>query len=191
VPSNKAEGIPALSVVVAIVSDTTGPADATHLAQCLEAFSNQLGDVPVELIVPHLEEVRGLEDVKQRFPHVNFLPVTGLSRASAGGREHHDILRAHGLLAARGEYVTLVEDHAKPDPMYCANILSAHLKNDAVIGGAIENSVDRPINWAVYFCDFGKYQNPVPEGDSPFASDANVSYRRSMLDSVRQIWESR
>ena len=42
---------------------------------------------------------------------------------------------------------------------------------------------------AVYFCDFGKYQNPVPTGDSLLPSDANVSYKRSALYSIRQSWE--
>ncbi len=25
----------------------------------------------------------------------------------------------------------------------------------AAIGGAIENGINRPLNWAVYYCDFG------------------------------------
>lgn len=181
---------PVLSVVIGVVSDTTGPADASHLADCLAAFSGQIENPPVELIVPHLERFDGLDEVRRKFPYVRFLPVSGLAVAPGGGREHHDVLRAHGLLASRGEYVALIEDHAKPDPAFCANVIAAHRHNDAAIGGAIENGVDRAINWAVYFCDFGKYQNPVPEGDSFFASDANVSYRKSTLDSIRPEWES-
>lgn len=181
---------PVLSVVIGVVSDTTGPANASHLTNCLKAFSGQIENPPVELIVPHLERFEGLEEVRQKFPHVRFFPVNGLVVTPAGGREHHDVLRAHGLLASRGEYVALIEDHAKPDPAFCANVVAAHRDNDAAIGGAIENGVDHPINWAVYFCDFGKYQNPVPEGDSLFASDANVSYRKSTLDSIKSVWES-
>ncbi len=180
---------PVVSVVIAIVSDTTGPADTRHLVSCLQAFADQLEDPPVELIVPHLVDVEGIEAVKKRFPHVLFLPVTDLNQATMGSREHHDVLRARGLSAARGQFLVLVEDHAKPCENFCASVVAAHRENGAVIGGAIENAVDRPLNWAVYFCDFGKYQNPVPTGDSPFASDANVSYKRSALHSVRQTWE--
>ena len=46
-----------------------------------------------------------------------------------------------------------------------------------------------PLNWAVYYCDFGKYQNPLPSGESSFASDANVSYKRSALEPIRSTWE--
>ena len=147
---------PVLSVVLAIVSDTTGRADARHAAACLEAFSAQLDDSAVELIFPHLEDVNGIKELKERFPHVSFLPVPDLKAAPGGGREHHDVLRACGLLAARGDLVALMEDHARPDDKFCASIIAAHRENYAAIGGAIENGVDRPLNWAVYFCDFGK-----------------------------------
>ncbi len=185
----RADENPVLSVVIGMVSDTTGKTDAGHLSICLQAFSDQLDDPPVELIVAHLGDVEGLEDVKKRFPHVCFLPVTDLNLESMGRREHHDVLRARGLLAARGDLLALVEDHATPEENFCANVVVAHRESHAAIGGAIENGVDRPLNWAVYFCDFSKYQNPVPKGDSPFASDANVSYRRSVLYSIRETWE--
>lgn len=181
---------PVLSVVLAIVSDTTGRADARHAVACLEGFSTQLDDPPVELVFPHLEDVNGIEELKERFPHVSFFPVPGLKIAPGGGREHHDVLRARGLLAARGSLVALMEDHARPDERYCASIIAAHRENYAAIGGAIENDIDRALNWAVYFCDFGKYQNPLPSGESLFASDANVSYKRSALDAIRETWQT-
>ncbi len=182
---------PTLSVIVAIVSDTTGRAGVDHLVGCLESFSGQINDPPVELIVPHHGEVDGIEDVKVRFPHVNFVPVPELKVPSerGGSREHHDVLRAKGLLAARAEIVALAEDHSRPDEKWCANIVSAHRENYTAIGGAIENGIDKPLNWAVYFCDFGRYQNPLPSGESPFASDANVSYKRSALNAVQEVWE--
>jgi hypothetical protein len=48
--------------------------------------------------------------------------------------------------------------------------------------------VDRLLNWAVYYCDFGRYQNPVPEGPAEFLSDSNVSYKREALESVKDLW---
>ena len=187
-----APGHSALSVVVAIVSDTTAErADAASLARCLEALSKQIDAPPMEIIVPHLPEVDGIEAVQQRFSQVRFIPVTNLhvSSRKGGGREHHDVLRARGLSAARGELVGLLEDHAIPDERWSANVVAAHGKPYAAIGGAIENGIDRPLNWAVYFCDFGRYQNPLPSGESSFASDANVIYKRSALESIRSVWE--
>lgn len=183
---------PLLSVVVAIVSDTTSRrAGVHHLANCLEALSTQVDAPLIEIIVPYLNNVDGIEDLRTRFPHVTFRPVTDLeASADAGaGREHHDVLRARGLAAGRGNIVALLEDHARPDPHWCANIVAAHREAYAAVGGAIENGIDRPINWAVYYCDFGKYQNPLPAGEAAFASDANVSYKRSALEAIRTIWE--
>jgi hypothetical protein len=180
---------PVLSIVVGIVSDTTESiARADLLADCLEALAQQVDAPPYEIIVPHLEHVEGLDAVKARFPDVRFLPMPDVV-ARVGGREHHDVLRARGLAAARGELVGLLEDHARPDPRWAASVVAAHRQSHAAVGGAIENAVDRALNWAVYYCDFGRYQNPVPAGDTPSASDANVTYKRSELERVRPVWE--
>ena len=82
----------------------------------------------------------------------------------------------------------LLEDHARPDAHWAANVVAAHRQTHAAVGGAIENGIDRALNWAVYYCDFGKYQNPVPAGETPFASDANTTYKRAELESVRSVW---
>jgi Glycosyl transferase family 2 len=175
-----------------MVSDTTDRrANARDLAACLEALSSQVDAPPMEIIVPHRLDVDGLEDVRKRFPHAVYIPVPDLQVASAavGGREHHDVLRARGIAAAKGEIIGLLEDHARPDVKWCASVVAAHRQSYAAVGGAIENGVDRALNWAVYYCDFGRYQNPLPSGESPFASDANVTYKRSALEAIRATWE--
>jgi hypothetical protein len=183
---------PTLSVIVGIVSDTgESRVDINYLRACLDALSAQLDGPSVEVIVPYHEAVDGIEDLKRTFPWVMFVPVTlGMTSRHSGEREHHDILRARGLAAARGDVVGLLEDHALPDRHWCTNVIAAHRKNFAAIGGAIENGVDRPLNWAVYYCDFGRYQNPLIPGESSYASDANVTYKRSSLESVRSTWEN-
>jgi hypothetical protein len=181
-----------LSVVVVIVSDTmTERARVDDLGGCLDALSRQIDAPPMEIVVPHHAKTDGIEALKARFPAVRFILVEEpeLLARSAGSRDHHDRLRARGLLAAQGNVVGLLEDHGRPDPHWSARIAGAHRAEDAAIGGAIENGVDRPLNWAIYFCDFSKYQNPLPAGASGFASDANVAYKRSALESVRRLWE--
>ena len=183
---------PVLSVVVAIVSDTAEARAGTHhLAGCLEAFLDQIDAPPMEIIVPYLKDVDGIDVLQKQFPAVRFIPVDGLQFSSqhGGSREHHDILRARGLAAAQGDFVALFEDHARPDKNWCAAVVAAHREEYAAIGGAIENGIDRPLNWAVYYCDFGKYQNPIASGPSGFASDANISFKRSALESIRATWE--
>jgi hypothetical protein len=180
---------PALSVVIAIVSDTaTGEAGTEDLSACVDALLCQLDATDTEIVVPYLEPLPGIEQCQARFPQVRFVRVDDLEKPSRGGREHHDALRARGVALTRGSIVALLEDHARPDRRWAAAMVAAHRDAHAGVGGAIENAIDRPLNWAVYFCDFGRYQNPVFDGDSVFASDANVSYKRSALETVRDVW---
>jgi hypothetical protein len=182
---------PILSVVIAIVSDTiNGHCDVSCLAGTLDALDNQIDPVSMEVIVPYHRRVAGIEELKCRFPAVKFVAVGNLQTftGQGGSREHHDELRARGLAVAQGEIIALLEDHGRPDANWCKRVVEAHQDNYAAIGGAIENGIDRLLNWAVYFCDFGKYQNPLAEGESPFVSDANVSYKRSALETIRPVW---
>ena len=182
-------GPPLLSIIVGFSSDTNAAvARADHLAECLEALTKQVDAPPMEIIVPHHEPVEGLAEVKRRFPEVHFLSAPDVVK-HVGGREHHDAPRARAIAVAKGELVGLLEDHEIPDPHWAAGVVAAHRRTDAGIGGAVENGVDRALNWAVYYCDFGRYQNPVPAGEAPFASDANVTYKRAELERVRPVWE--
>jgi hypothetical protein len=58
----------------------------------------------------------------------------------------------------------------------------------AAVGGAVECDGERLLQWAVYYCDFGRYQNPLPEGPAEFVSDSNVAYRREALERVAPAW---
>lgn len=186
---------PLLSVVVVIVSDTTDQRqDVAHLAGCLQSLAEQVEAPPMEIIVPYAPPVEGIEDLQRHKPQVVFVPVDDLRAPVGGGasREHHDELRARGLELAKGDLVGLLEDHSRPDPHWSARAVKGHsheYRDYAGVGGAIENGVDRSLNWAVYFCDFAKYQNPVTDGESAFASDANVIYKRSALDAIRPVWQ--
>jgi hypothetical protein len=177
---------PDLSIVVAIIA---GGREAT--ASCLEALEAGVKAHRVECIVPYDSRLDGVADLASRFPWVEFLNARSDIDAEAFGassREHHDILRAAGLRRARGGIVALLEDHGTPSPDWCAAVLDAHREPVAAVGGAVENGVDRLLNWAVYFCDFGRYQNPLPKGPAEFLSDSNVAYKREALASVKDLW---
>jgi hypothetical protein len=183
---------PTLSVVVALVSDTTAQDyDLRHARGCLQALTEQVDAPSMEVILPYPANTPGIEALEAQFPGVRFLRVDDLKTLQRRGRsrEHHDELRARGLAAARGEILAMLEDHARPDPHWSAQIVRAHQAEYAAIGGAMDNHIDRPLNWAVFFCDFGRYQNPLPAGVSPYASDANVSYKRAALDAIRPVWQ--
>lgn len=184
--------IPQLSIVVAIISDTTtGRIDSSFLRGCLTALQNQIDPPPLEIIVPCLAEMADLKQLQTDFPQVIFCDVSDrISIARGGDQVHHQQIRAYGLMQARGNIIGLLEDVGRPDPHWCTEAVLAHRSDYAGIGGAMENGIDRPLNWAVYFCDFGRYQNPLPEGPSWFASDANITYKRAALESVRPVWQN-
>jgi hypothetical protein len=181
---------PVLSVVVAIVSDTMALPDTKHLGPCLDALMRQTGDPSIEIIVPHLPVVAGIAAARQRYPDVRFIEVSDLKTYTGrvGSREHHDELRARGMLQARGRIVALIEDVGIADPGWAGQMIAGHEGAWAGVGGAIENGIARPLNSAVCFCDFLRYQNPLPEGESWIASDANVSYKVAALESIRPVW---
>jgi hypothetical protein len=144
----------------------------------------------LEIIVPYFPGMVGINQLKVQFPDIRFLAIGELKRSTGqnGSREHHNQLRAHGVAAARGEVVALIEDIGLAHPSWCARVVEAHREAVAGVGGAVENAVDRLVNWALYFIDFSQYQNPVPEGDTLIAADANVSYKRSTLASIQPVW---
>jgi hypothetical protein len=182
---------PVLSVVVAMVSDTTDASyDCSHLMRCLEALRRQRDAPELEIIVPHHAHIPAIAELAQRYPEVRFVPVSDLPRYKGLGsrHQHHNELRARGIAAARGEIVALLEDHACPDANWCAAIREAHKQPWAGVGGAIQNGVDSALNWAVYFSDFAAYQNPVPDAETFMISDANSSYKRWALEETASIW---
>ncbi|HEX5418010.1 MAG TPA: glycosyltransferase [Chloroflexota bacterium] len=185
---------PRLSVIVVPVGDTVeNPRDTTELEGCLDALARQLQPPSLEVIVPYHAGLPGIAELRARYPEVIFLLVQELSLSSerGGSREHHDELRARGVREARGEIVAFLEDHVCPAPRWAARSVEAHQLPFAAVGGAVENGVDRPLNWATYFCDLGKYQNPVPNGESAFVSLVNASYKRAILDTIQPVWFTR
>jgi hypothetical protein len=180
---------PILTVVVTVVSDTTEQANTSHLEGCLEALQRQIDPPVTEVLVTCDTHLPGIEDLQLRFPDVDFIRVEKFRGSRSGpSREHHDELRGIGIRRARAPLVALLEDHGRVDPHWSAELVKEHAKSYAAIGGAMENGIDRPLNWAVYFGDFGRYQNPVTRGPSAYVSDANVCYKRASLEAVAYAW---
>jgi hypothetical protein len=171
----------------------SGP-EALH--RTLSSIYEQAQRVSGEIIVPYIEELHDVSSLLERFPKVRFIPAFGsetVAKTLRSSRQHYlyDRLRSIGLTNSRGQIVAMTEDHAIPETDWCEHILRSHreLTEYAVIGGAIENAVDRPLNWAWYYCDFGRYGRPFVTGERDFVSDVNVSYKRDALFAVKDIWE--
>jgi len=180
---------PKLSVVVTVVSDTSEQAGTENLEGCLLALRQQVNPPAMEVLVTCDSRLGGIRELEQKFPEASFIVVDKLCTARSGpSREHHDELRWIGMRKARAPLIALVEDVGQPDANWAAALVREHAQPYAAIGGAMENGIDRALNWAVYFGDFGRYQNPVYRGPSEFVSDANVCYKRAALERVADAW---
>lgn len=184
-PENKAEL--KLSVVLTIVSGKEA------VRRCLSVLYPQINFSEAEIIVPFDKWSDEVAELVSEFPKVNFHRIEDLGLAadaniSAHQHRLYDRRRAVGLNIACGSIIAMTEDHATPAQNWCEKILSLHEKPFGVIGGAIENAVDRPLNWAWYYCDFGRYGRPLKSADAEYVSDINVAYKRETIFSVQEVW---
>jgi len=173
-----------LSILITIVSGK----DAVR--RCLLALQPQV-QAGIEIIVPYDEWASDVAELKPEFPEVNFHLIADSVGANVPAHQHrlYDRRRAVGLGLAQGELIAMTEDHAVPASDWVSQILAAHRQRFGVLGGAIENGIDHPMNWALYYCDFGRYGCPLPTSHVEYVSDVNVSYKRDALDAVRDVWQ--
>jgi len=104
----------------------------------------------------------------------------------------YDVRRSGALKIARGRLISIIEDRGVPRPDWAAAITALHHGDGAdyaAVGGAVENGADRIWNWAIFFCDFGRYQAPLSDEDPEYVTDTNICYRREALESVRHLWD--
>jgi hypothetical protein len=180
-----------LSVVVTIVDG------GEALAHCLRALSDQVDPPELEVLIPWDDSVAGMNELSNRFPAFRFLPLGALTTerplsSAAGQHELFDRRRAAGLNAATGDVIAIVEDRGLPRANWARTMTRLHEQlPHAVVGGAIENGRDSTMNWAVYFCDFGRYQQPFEAGARQWVSDVNIGYKRRGLDATRELWRDR
>jgi hypothetical protein len=179
-----------LSIVVRIVGG------APFLRRCLSRLVPQLDGRSAEVIVPYDSTADGIDCLRTAFPLVHFVDIGGarsVGRSLTPGQTHELAERrtAKGFSVARGGIIALLEDYGIPAPDWCERVLEAHRLPYGAIGGALEHAGKGSLNWAVYFKDSGRYQLPLREGPVGYLSDANVSYKRTALESIREVWTER
>lgn len=191
-PDGLSPGTPlTLSVIVTIVDG------GATLERCLAALTAQTDPPPLEILVPYDATVGDIASFAPQFPTIRFLPMGRVETRHpvsgyAGQHELFDRRRSFGLAAAAGGLVAIVEDRGAPRPDWTRTLARLHTELPyAVIGGAVENACDRPLHWAVFFCDFGRYQPPFDAGARDYVTDVNVCYKRAAIDATREVWAQR
>ncbi|MBS1788235.1 MAG: hypothetical protein JST85_10955 [Acidobacteria bacterium] len=181
-PNSEAE----LSILITVVSGKEA------LRRCLSMLRPQLQSVAAEVVVPYDDWSLDVCELKAEFPEVKFYRIARSVAATVPSHQHrlYDLRRAVGLAQTTAKLIAMTEDHAVPATDWVSRILAAHQQSFGVVGGAIENGIDHPMNWALYYCDFGRYGSPLPTGEVEYVSDVNVSYKRQALEAVRDVWRN-
>lgn len=179
-----------LSVVITVVGGIGS------LRRCLAHLVPQIQGQPIEVLVPYDCSIAWVAALQWEFPQVQFLdmgPLTTKCRpeTAAAAHEIYDCRKSHGLSAARGDILALLDDSGAPDPDWCDCLLEAHRMPHEIIGGAVEYEGRGLLAWAVYLQDFSRYQRPLREGPAACLTDINVSYKRRALQAVRRTWDER
>jgi glycosyltransferase involved in cell wall biosynthesis len=165
---------PKLSVVIASING------ADSLADCIASFARQPRGDEIEIVVAASSHSGAEKKICAQYANVRLFHFS----------EHKSIpeLRAAGLLNARGEVLAMTEDHCLADEHWIENALRAHESPHLVIGGAVENAAtERLVDWAVYFCEYGRYMLPVAPGATDDLPGPNVSYKRAALNQIRDL----
>lgn len=172
-----------LSVVVAAWS---GP---EALGRCLLALAHQLHPSDQLVVARNFDGAVPLPPLvgsaAQVVPHV----------VQCDASTNVPRLRAAGLVAAGGDIVAFLEDHAEPLAGWRDAIMAAFRRGDAVdgtapragravhaVGGPVAiGAPGRAIDDAVWFYDYARFGPPLPSGVVHSLSGANVAYDREAL----------
>lgn len=172
---------PKLSVVIASINNVKS------LADCIDSIVHQPQGDAIEIVIVGSSK----DEISPLFEHFSNIRHLDLS-----GQRSIPELRAMGLQSARGDILAMTEDHCIVDEHWIENIFRAHQSPHLAIGGAVENdAVERLIDWAVFFCEYGRYMSPVVSGPATDLPGPNVSYKRAALDEFRDLlapptWET-
>jgi glycosyltransferase involved in cell wall biosynthesis len=149
--------------------------------RCLRSLECDTQAADTEVIVVTNFESGTREMVREQFPCVRHVSLPLAATVPQ--------LRSRGIEHSQGEIVALAEDHCTFQAEWCSAVKKAHDLPYGAIGGGVENaSGGRALDWAVYFYDYGKFMLPLTAGVAPSLSGNNVSYKRTVLEEVKETF---
>lgn len=181
---------PDLSIMLTIVD--SGPT----LERCLNALAAQdLDGNTIEVLVPYDHMSKDAGAFAKKFPDFTFMDLGEIfdGKVPSDALEMHafyDKRRSEALKVAKGRLVGIIEDRGLPEPGWARSMIRLHAeKPHGVIGGAVTNGVDKLWNWAIFFCDFGRYGPPLSDDDPEYVTDTNIVYKRETLFAHQDLWD--
>ena len=152
---------------------------AVSLRSCLTSLVPQVEGADTEIIVASNFTSEGIEDLVRA---VSFLYFTSLPSVTTVPE-----LRTRAIERARGDVIAILEDHCTVDESWATEIRKAHELPYSIVGGSVENvSGSSPLNWAVYFYDYGPYMLPDVPRVVRSLTGLNLSYKRAVLEELKE-----
>lgn len=149
--------------------------DEVTIADSVASVVDQRCDAPVEVIVVASGSDRTAAVVRERFPGVNVIELSGVALP---GRA-----RNAGVAVARGRYISFPGSHVRLPAGSLAARLAAHRRGYAMVTGTTQNGTNTASGWASYFLD---HNSVLPGRPSEVLSEspAHCSYLRDALLTV-------
>lgn len=159
---------PRLSIIVVCLNSSR------VLSKALAAIAPQVATDDVEaLVVGRWDERPEDAALRSRYRALTWVAAPAASTVPQ--------LRTLGIQQSRGDIVALLEDDCVVPATWCRAVICAHEASSPAIGGAIAPGDDYArLDWAVYFCEYGRFMPPFSGVVSALPGN-NVTYKRSIL----------
>jgi glycosyltransferase involved in cell wall biosynthesis len=148
---------------------------APFIDECLDSLSSQARKLNAQVIVVACGSADYAARIAEEFPWVEVI--------HRPERETVPDLRRHGVEAAKGNVVAIIEEHCVAAADWLDQALKAHALGDfGVVGGPVApDGYTRLRDWVVYFCEYNNYLPPWQEGGAHALGSANIAYSRAVL----------
>ena len=164
--------VPSQKSVSVVIASIVGP---PFIDECLLSVEKEARELNAEVIVTACGTKEYSDRIARTFPWVRVIHIAE--------RETVPQLRRHGVKAASGEIIAIIEEHCLAGEKWLRTALAAHARGDyAAVGGPIlDHAYSRLRDWVVYFCEYNGYLPPAIEGEAYELNGANIAYRRQTL----------
>jgi hypothetical protein len=101
-------------------------------------------------------------------------------------------MRWAALRATSGDLIAAVESRCVPGPEWLKELAEAHAKypDAAGVGGTVSAAPGSLLSDGLYFCEYGHFAPPVNCGPTSELSGANLSYKRALLETERDLLDA-
>ncbi len=161
--------LPVLSVVVVCLYGRP------VLERCLQALSDRVPSPAGEIVVvgPEARVADTVDKLRPRYPGIRWVAASDQTTVPQ--------MRSLGIEAARGQSIALIEDDCVISESWWAAAVRKSAEDVGAMGGPIEpGDYRKPLDWAVFFCEYGRFSPPF-SGIVPALPGNNVIYRRADL----------